>query len=118
MAEIEAMRRTRKWSALRVMFELRMDGTVITRRPVTKILRDLGLNRRRFIDPNGESNRKPQVTVAKRPGQMIHVDVKKVGKIPDGGGWRAHGRGSEQAKRAHHDLECVDTFPELTRVDQ
>ncbi len=31
---------------------------------------------------------------------MVHVDVKKVGKIPDGGGWRAHGRGSEQAKRS------------------
>ena len=24
----------------------------------------------------------------------------KVGKIPDGGGWRAHGRGSERAKRS------------------
>jgi transposase InsO family protein len=30
---------------------------------------------------------------------MIHVDVKKVGRIPDGGGWRVHGRGSDQ-KRA------------------
>lgn len=29
---------------------------------------------------------------------MVHIDVKKVGRIPDGGGWRAHGRGSEQAK--------------------
>src|SRR5699024_6146060 len=27
---------------------------------------------------------------------MIHVDVKKVGRIRDGGGWRAHGRGSAQ----------------------
>jgi transposase InsO family protein len=26
------------------------------------------------------------------PGDMIHIDVKKLGKIPDGGGWRAHGR--------------------------
>jgi transposase InsO family protein len=25
------------------------------------------------------------------PGELIHIDVKKVGKIPDGGGWRAHG---------------------------
>jgi len=30
----------------------------------------------------------------------VYVDVKKVGKIPDGGGWRVHGRGSEQAKRS------------------
>jgi transposase InsO family protein len=27
-----------------------------------------------------------------RPGAMIHVDVKKLGKIPAGGGWRLHGR--------------------------
>lgn len=31
---------------------------------------------------------------------MIHLDAKKVGRIPDGGGWRAHGRGSDQAKAA------------------
>ncbi|MCK8468746.1 IS481 family transposase [Microbacterium sp. KSW4-16] len=26
------------------------------------------------------------------PGSLIHIDVKKLGRIPDGGGWRAHGR--------------------------
>jgi transposase InsO family protein len=26
------------------------------------------------------------------PGDMVHVDIKKLGRIPDGGGWRAHGR--------------------------
>jgi transposase InsO family protein len=26
------------------------------------------------------------------PGAMIHVDVKKLGRIPAGGGWRLHGR--------------------------
>ncbi|MEU8310890.1 IS481 family transposase [Actinomadura sp. NPDC048955] len=26
------------------------------------------------------------------PGAMIHIDVKKLGRIPDGGGWRIHGR--------------------------
>lgn len=31
------------------------------------------------------------------PGSMIHVDVKKLGKIPDGGGWRFVGR--KQGKR-------------------
>jgi transposase InsO family protein len=29
------------------------------------------------------------------PGALVHVDVKKLGRIPDGGGWRAHGRGSK-----------------------
>jgi transposase InsO family protein len=28
-----------------------------------------------------------------RPGELLHVDVKKLGRVPDGGGWRAHGRG-------------------------
>jgi transposase InsO family protein len=32
-----------------------------------------------------------------RPGELVHVDVKKIGRIPNGGGWRAHGR-SEQVK--------------------
>jgi transposase InsO family protein len=27
-----------------------------------------------------------------RPGELVHVDVKKIGRIPDGGGWRVHGR--------------------------
>jgi transposase InsO family protein len=27
------------------------------------------------------------------PGDLVHIDVKKLGKIPDGGGWRVLGRG-------------------------
>ncbi|MDQ1628270.1 MAG: hypothetical protein QOI54_2014 [Actinomycetota bacterium] len=30
-----------------------------------------------------------------RPGSLLHVDVKKLGKIPPGGGWRVHGRTEE-----------------------
>ncbi len=26
------------------------------------------------------------------PGELVHMDVKKLGRIPAGGGWRAHGR--------------------------
>lgn len=33
-----------------------------------------------------------------RPGELVHLDVKKIGRIPDGGGWRAHGR----AERPNH----------------
>jgi transposase InsO family protein len=25
-------------------------------------------------------------------GELVHMDVKKIGRIPDGGGWKAHGR--------------------------
>jgi transposase InsO family protein len=34
------------------------------------------------------------------PGELVHVDIKKLGRIPDGGGWRAHGRGSTQDRAA------------------
>ena len=27
-----------------------------------------------------------------RPGELVHVDVKKLGNIPGGGGWRIHGK--------------------------
>jgi transposase InsO family protein len=30
-------------------------------------------------------------------GDLLHVDVKKLGRVPDGGGWRIHGR-SEQVR--------------------
>jgi transposase InsO family protein len=34
-----------------------------------------------------------------RPGELVHMDVKKLGRIPDGGGWRAHGRGAGSIRR-------------------
>lgn len=95
---IEAMRREHTWSAHRITFELVADETAISRRSVTRHLRRLGLNRHRFIDPTGVSNRVPQRITARRPGHMVHLDVKKAGRIPDGGGWRAHGRDSETAR--------------------
>src|SRR5689334_11564430 len=36
------------------------------------------------------------------PGDLIHVDVKKLGNIPDGGGWRAHGRAQGKRNRHRH----------------
>ena len=55
-----------------------------------------GLNRLDHLDVDGEPLRKPGKITARYPGHMIHLDVKKVGRIPDGGGWRVHGRGSDQ----------------------
>lgn len=98
VAKIEVLRRSRKWSAARITFELNSDGTPISRRTVTRHLAQMGLSRRRFLDPTGESNRAPRRIIARRPGHMVHFDIKKVGRIPDGGGWRAHGRGSQQAR--------------------
>jgi transposase InsO family protein len=33
------------------------------------------------------------------PGDLVHVDIKKLGRIPDGGGWRVNGR--EQRPNRH-----------------
>lgn len=42
------------------------------------------------------------------PGDLVHVDVKKIGRIPDGGGWRAHGR-SEQVRARGIGYDYVHT---------
>ena len=98
VARIETLRRSRKWSARRIALELTAEGTRISVRTVGRHLVRLGLNRRRFLDPAGEPNRAPRRIVARRPGHMVHIDIKKVGHIPDGGGWRVHGKGSAQHK--------------------
>lgn len=100
IARIENMQRNHKRSAARIAHELAAEGIKVSRRTISRQLADLGLNRRKFIDPSGDTNREPQKIVARRPGHMVHVDVKKVGRIPDSGGWRVHGRGSTEAKDA------------------
>ena len=50
-----------------------------------------------MCDPmTGEVIRASKTTAVRyerdRPGELVHMDVKKIGRIPDGGGWRAHGR--------------------------
>jgi hypothetical protein len=34
------------------------------------------------------------------PRELIHVDVKKIGRVPDGDGWRVHGRAARPATKA------------------
>lgn len=92
---IEALRRDKKWSARLIAVELNTQGVQVSVTTVGRWLARLGINHRRDLDPSGASNRTRNTIVARYPGHMIHLDVKKVGRIPDGGGWRAHGRGSD-----------------------
>ena len=56
------------------------------------------LNRLTHIDrATGEPIRRYE---HERPGDLIHVDVKKLGKVPDGGGWRYVGRQQGRRNRA------------------
>lgn len=79
---VGSLRRSHKWSAARIAFELSQQDVPVSRRTVSRVLAQLQLNRRRFIDPSGESKHEPQQIVARRPGHMVHIDVKKVGRIP------------------------------------
>ena len=38
------------------------------------------------------------------PGSLVHIDVKKLGRIPDGGGWKAHGRGQRPQRGVGYDF--------------
>ena len=70
--------------------------TGVPERTVTRILRRAGVPRLPECDPmTGEVIRASRATTRRyereHPGDLVHVDVKKLGRIPDGGGWRARG---------------------------
>ena len=96
VAEIDQLRRSRKWSARLIAVELTDRGHPVSAATVGRWLVRIGLNRRRWLDVDGEPLRQPGRITARYRGHMVHLDVKKVGRIPDGGGWRVHGRGSDQ----------------------
>lgn len=79
-------RRRRRWGPHQLSFYLG-----VPRSTAYKVLVRNGCSRLSDFDrPTG----KPIRYVRDRPGELIHVDVKKLGRIPDGGGWRVHGRGN------------------------
>lgn len=66
-------------------------------RTVSRVLRRHRLPYLHELDPlTGAVIRSSKATAVRyerdRPGELVHVDVKKIGKIPDGGGWRLLGR--------------------------
>ncbi|MFI7589949.1 IS481 family transposase [Spongisporangium articulatum] len=72
-------------------------ATKVPARTVSRILARHGVPRLAECDPiTGLPIRASRVTTCRyerdHPGDLIHVDVKKLGKIPPGGGWRVHGR--------------------------
>ncbi|MEU1000241.1 IS481 family transposase [Streptomyces tibetensis] len=63
-----------------------------------RILVRHGLNRLAFLDrPTGQVIRRYE---RERPGELVHVDVKKLGRIPDGGGHKVLGRQAGRATRS------------------
>ncbi len=71
--------------------------TGVPPRTVSRIIARAGLPRLAELDPmTGERLRASKTTAVRyereRPGELVHMDVKKLGRIPDGGGWRANGK--------------------------
>jgi len=83
---IVALRFTRRWGPHRIAYHLRLHrstvGRVLARYKMPKLInidQATGLPVRRP---------KPKRYEVAAPGQLVHVDIKKQGRIPDGGGWR------------------------------
>jgi len=76
----------------------------IAARTVSRVLARHQVPRLSALDPiTGQLIRASKTTAIRyerdRPGELVHMDVKKIGRIPDGGGWRAHGRADREATR-------------------
>lgn len=80
------LRQSKRWGPERLAMH-----TGVPSSTVHKILVRRGLNRLAWIDrPTGKVIRRYERA---HPGELIHLDIKKVGRIPPGGGWKVHGRG-------------------------
>ena len=87
---MEALRRQTKHGPARLAADLqRLHGATIAPATVHRILVRRGLNRLRDLDPpTGEQLREVIRYEHARVGDLVHVDIKKFGRIPQGGGWR------------------------------
>lgn len=88
---ILSLRRNKKLGPARIAGRLEMAPST-----VHAVLARNGVSRLAWMDrPTGRVIRRYEHD---RPGDLVHVDIKKLGKVPPGGGWRVYGR----ASRPHH----------------
>jgi transposase InsO family protein len=95
-ARVLALRSSRKLGPARIGPLLGMPAST-----VHAVLRRHGMHRLAWLDrPSGQLVRQVHRYERARPGELIHVDVKKLPGLREGGGWRFAGRGSWQDARA------------------
>ena len=83
----------RRWGPARIGFLLGLHPSTVHR-----VLARYGLARLRWLDrATGQAVRRYEHAA---PGDLVHVDIKKLGRIPDGGGHRVHGRAARPHGRA------------------
>jgi transposase InsO family protein len=84
---ILSLRKNRKLGPARISSIVGVPASTVHR-----VLCRHDLNPLAWMDrPSGQVIRRIRT---EHPGELVHVDVKKLGRIPPGGGWRAHGRGN------------------------
>jgi transposase InsO family protein len=88
VARIEALRRQR-WTGAQIARE-----TGVSKATVSRVLRRLGLNRLQALEPAQPIRRYQR----EHPGELIHIDIKKLGRI-DGIGHRITGDRRGQSNR-------------------
>ena len=87
---IIALRFTRRWGPHRIGYHLHLPQST-----VSKVLSRYRMPLLGHIDLNtGLTVRKPKPVRYEHasPGDLVHIDVKKLGRIPAGGGWRTLGK--------------------------
>lgn len=91
------LRCERRWGADRIGFEIGLAAST-----VQKILHEAGIGR---LDRGDRATDTRRVTRYQwdEPGDLIHVDIKKLAAIPPDGGWRTRGRGytNEHSRHRH-----------------
>jgi transposase InsO family protein len=93
--KVISLRRRRRWGAARIA-----NHVGIAPSTAQHILNDAGLGRLDRGDrASAEPKPAPRRYQRERPGELVHVDVKKIAAIPSGGGWRMHGRGQRPRHR-------------------
>ncbi|THJ64006.1 IS481 family transposase, partial [Arthrobacter echini] len=95
---IIALRVTRRWGPHRIAYHLHLPQST-----VSKVLTRYRVPLLGHVDLNtGVRVRTPKPVRYERdkPGDLVHVDVKKLGRIPDGGGHRTLGRQAGKRNRS------------------
>lgn len=93
---IVALRQSRKLGPARLAGVVEVPASTVHR-----VLVRHGLNRLAWMDrPTGRVIRRIETT---RPGELVHIDVKKLARIPDGGGHRKLGRTTEARRNQARD---------------
>ena len=83
------------------------------RSTIYAVLRRRGLSRLRNLD---RTTGIPIRYVKDCPGELVHVDIKKLGRIPDGGGWKVNGRPArDQTQKVGYEF-CHSMVDDHSRV--